>query len=343
MAEFVSRGTHPPHRSALGHRHPADGRDAPGHGRGRGRRRRLRRGPDDHRARGAGGRPPRPRGRALRAVRDDGQPDRSAAGLRAGPGSALRRRRARRHLRDGRCGGDLRHLDAHGGVVGRPAGRRSADRAGAAEGRLAPDRHGRRRRRELAQPRRRARAAAERAPQALGLVAGVRRRHPPRRRPDLERGQSPQAWSSRPTGGWPTPRRSACPRGWARRSARCCSPRRSGSRPRGCGASGSAAGCARPACWPRPGCTPSTTTSSGWPRTTSTRSCWPSGSASTRRPSRPTWSCWTTSPRPWSPRRAKAQGVLVSQVSPRRIRLVLHLDVDRAAVDRAADVLAELL
>jgi threonine aldolase len=40
---------------------------------------------------------------------------------------------------------------------------------------------------------------------------------------------------------------------------------------------------------------------------------------------------------------AKAQGVLVSQVSPRRIRLVTHLDVDRAAVDRAADVLTELL
>jgi threonine aldolase len=40
---------------------------------------------------------------------------------------------------------------------------------------------------------------------------------------------------------------------------------------------------------------------------------------------------------------AKAQGVLVSQVSASRIRLVLHLDVDRAAVDRAADVLAELL
>ena len=40
---------------------------------------------------------------------------------------------------------------------------------------------------------------------------------------------------------------------------------------------------------------------------------------------------------------AKAQGVLVSQVSPRRIRLVTHLDVDRAAIDRAADVLSELL
>src|SRR4051794_18424208 len=40
---------------------------------------------------------------------------------------------------------------------------------------------------------------------------------------------------------------------------------------------------------------------------------------------------------------AKAQGVLVSQVSARRIRMVLHLDVDRASADRAADVLSELL
>jgi threonine aldolase len=40
---------------------------------------------------------------------------------------------------------------------------------------------------------------------------------------------------------------------------------------------------------------------------------------------------------------AQAQGVLVSRVSPRRIRLVTHLDVDRAGIDRAADVLAGLL
>ena len=40
---------------------------------------------------------------------------------------------------------------------------------------------------------------------------------------------------------------------------------------------------------------------------------------------------------------AQAQGVLVSQVSARKIRLVLHLDVDDAALDRAADVLAALL
>ncbi|MBN1092375.1 low specificity L-threonine aldolase [Blastococcus sp. TML/M2B] len=40
---------------------------------------------------------------------------------------------------------------------------------------------------------------------------------------------------------------------------------------------------------------------------------------------------------------AKAQGVLVSQVSPTRVRLVTHLDVDDAAVDRAGAVLTELL
>jgi threonine aldolase len=40
---------------------------------------------------------------------------------------------------------------------------------------------------------------------------------------------------------------------------------------------------------------------------------------------------------------AKAQGVLVSKVSETRIRLVTHLDVDRAGIDRAADVLAALL
>lgn len=40
---------------------------------------------------------------------------------------------------------------------------------------------------------------------------------------------------------------------------------------------------------------------------------------------------------------AKAQGVLVSQVSPHRIRLVTHLDVDRSGIERAADVLAMTL
>lgn len=40
---------------------------------------------------------------------------------------------------------------------------------------------------------------------------------------------------------------------------------------------------------------------------------------------------------------AKGRGVLVSQVSPTRVRLVTHLDVDEAGIDRAADVLTGLL
>jgi threonine aldolase len=48
-------------------------------------------------------------------------------------------------------------------------------------------------------------------------------------------------------------------------------------------------------------------------------------------------------PAPMVAEGAKAQGVLVGQVSARRLRLVTHLDVDRAGVERAADVLGELL
>ncbi len=48
-------------------------------------------------------------------------------------------------------------------------------------------------------------------------------------------------------------------------------------------------------------------------------------------------------PAPMLAEAAKAQGVLVSQVSPRRVRMLTHLDVDDAGVDRAATVLAGLL
>jgi threonine aldolase len=40
---------------------------------------------------------------------------------------------------------------------------------------------------------------------------------------------------------------------------------------------------------------------------------------------------------------AKGEGVLVGQVGPRRLRLVTHLDVDRAGVERAAEVLGRLI
>jgi threonine aldolase len=40
--------------------------------------------------------------------------------------------------------------------------------------------------------------------------------------------------------------------------------------------------------------------------------------------------------------RAKSSGVLLNTIGPRRIRLVTHLDVDRAACERAAEVLASV-
>jgi threonine aldolase len=40
---------------------------------------------------------------------------------------------------------------------------------------------------------------------------------------------------------------------------------------------------------------------------------------------------------------AKKQDLLVGAVGPTKLRLLTHLDVDRAAVDRAAEVLADLL
>ncbi|CAB4924442.1 unannotated protein [freshwater metagenome] len=40
---------------------------------------------------------------------------------------------------------------------------------------------------------------------------------------------------------------------------------------------------------------------------------------------------------------AKGQGVLISQVSATKVRLLTHLDVDDAGIDRAVEVLAPLL
>lgn len=41
-------------------------------------------------------------------------------------------------------------------------------------------------------------------------------------------------------------------------------------------------------------------------------------------------------------RRARARGVLLNAIGPRRVRLVTHLDVDRAACERAAEILREV-
>jgi threonine aldolase len=40
--------------------------------------------------------------------------------------------------------------------------------------------------------------------------------------------------------------------------------------------------------------------------------------------------------------RAKDEGVLLNTIGPRRVRLVTHLDVDRAGRERAAEALARV-
>ena len=100
---------------------------------------------------------------------------------------------------------------------------------------------------------------------------------PPRRRPPAERGRRAAA-RRRPTWRRPsTPSASASRRGWARRWARCSPAAAStATGPTGCARCWAAA-CARRACWRRRRCTPWTTTSSAWPRTTPTPACWASG------------------------------------------------------------------
>ncbi len=68
---------------------------------------------------------------------------------------------------------------------------------------------------------------------------------------------------------------------------------------------------------------------------------WPTRSAAPRR--RRTSSCCTPPTRPTVAGKAREEGVLVSALGPQFLRLVTHLDVDDAGIDRAIDVLAPLL
>ena len=110
----------------------------------------------------------------------------------------------------------------------------------------------------------------------------------------------------------------------------------------GCGASGSAAGCARSASSPRPACTPSTTTSSGWPTTTPTPGCSPRPAGST--PARWTPTSWSSTADDAARFVADAaeQGVRVAPVGPRAVRLVTHLDISADDARRAAAVLSRV-
>ena len=111
---------------------------------------------------------------------------------------------------------------------------------------------------------------------------------------------------------------------------------------RASGASGWAAGCARSASWRPPGCTPSTTTSSGWPTTTPTPGCWRRRAGSTR----PTVDTNIVVVERTTPRRSsrprREAGVRVSAVGPTAVRMVTHLDVSQADAEAAAQVLPKI-
>ena len=119
----------------------------------------------------------------------------------------------------------------------------------------------------------------------------------------------------------------------------------------GCCASGWAAACARSACSPRPAATRWTTTWRASPTTTRGPVASPRRSPPPALSTPGGWSrtscCWTWPRRRWtgrrSPPRPRAEGILVSVTGPRSARLLTHLDVDDAAVTRAADVLPALL
>ena len=208
-------------RPPLRHPHPPDRGDARRDGAGRGRRRRLRRGPDGARARGAGRRAVRPRGRAVharpgrwptcsRSARWSRPGRRCSASRRRtspGPSSARTARSAGSRCAPGRTRGAAPTCP-RSGRCSRPTWARSSCRTAAisventhnfAGGAVLP---------------------LERAAGAARLGERRRCRRAPRRRPDLERARRHRRPARRVRRHRVGARRSACPRGWARRSAR---------------------------------------------------------------------------------------------------------------------------
>ena len=310
--------------------------------------------PDRPRARAADGGAARPGGGRLPADRDDGQPDRARDSRRARHRAGRRGERAHPGARARRRGVPLRAADAR---LPRPAG--PADARSRSARRWSPTaastRRARRssrsrtpttrpggtvwpldelhevvvtvpRARALGAPRRR--AAAQRRRRARRAAGGdrgaVRHRHDlplegprlPARRPDrgLARADAPGAGREAPL---------------RRRDA----PGRASS--------------------PRPGSTRSTTTSSGWPTTTSapaaspwrgrSGACRSTSSAcrrtSSRSTSRPSGSAST---RRWT--RLREAGVLLSRtMRPGVLRAVTHLDVDDDDIDGAIELVPRAL
>ena len=222
------------------------------------------------RARGAGGRAARPRGRAVHPVGLDGQPARRAAARQAGRGAHRRLARPRRAGRAG-CGrGAVGHHRRAPGSSER--GLLDADDAAGA------DDHRRRRLPGLhvgswssRTPTTSAAAPCSRSTRSQALRAGT----PPRGVAMHLDGA--RLWNAHVATGVAARRlrpavrhRLGLPEQGPRRPGRlaCWSARPSAWPSRASGASASAAACARSGSSPRQGCSRSTTTSSGWPTTT---------------------------------------------------------------------------
>ncbi len=111
---------------------------------------------------------------------------------------------------------------------------------------------------------------------------------------------------------------------------------------RASGASGWAGACARSACSPRPACTPSTTTSSGSPRTT-THARLLAGAVGVDPDTVDTnIVVFERTDAAAYVERAREAGVLVATVGPTAVRMVAHLGVDKAAAETAARALSSL-
>ena len=284
---------------------------------------------------------------AVHADRLAGQPARHAAARRARAGDRLRRAGARR-ARRARCGRDVqRHHHAH---VGRAARRCSTRTSCARSSGPTPGPTSSRPRRSRVENTHNFGGGTVQPLDRLQAVRAIADEHGARASTSTVRGSgtrtSPAACRCTPTARSPTPSRCACRRGSARRSGSVLvgSADRDRRR-RASGASATAPACARSGSSRPPGCTRSTTTSTGSPTTTPGRS----GSRSRSREAvdgvvvpehvETNIVVLDLAPTPWTAAAlaaaAREQGVLVSALGPTFARLVTHLDVDDDGLDHA--------
>jgi threonine aldolase len=154
-------------------------------------------------------------------------------------------------------------------------------------------------------------------------------RHAPGRRAHLQRRGEARAFPCGNCAAASTRCPRASPRASVRPRARCSWARRTSSRRRSARARSSAASCARRACSPRRDSTRWSTTSSGWRKTMPTPTRLAEGIGAPA----PSSNMVFFDSRPGLPEHLAKHGVIV--LPGPRLRLVTHLDVDRAGIDRA--------